>query len=129
MPMVQGSRLLWSFFSVPRLSRASQSIGVWRSKIAHGWPLILRSNFKLILRFVFGWMPPSRWLVWCPANNFKRQSPPLVDVKGFRDDGTAEMPLCAQRLQCSIEVLAIVEEFRTGSDALFQNCELSVANE
>ena len=50
----------WSFFDVPRMSRAQQSLAVWSGKVIHGWPLILRNSFALIQRFVLGRMPPAR---------------------------------------------------------------------
>jgi hypothetical protein len=42
----------WSFFEVPLLSRAGQSLGVYAGKIVNGWPLILRSLGPLMRRFV-----------------------------------------------------------------------------
>jgi hypothetical protein len=57
---VRGSAQNWSFFDVPALSRASQSLGVWSGKIINGWPLILRSSFALLGRFVFGRMRPAK---------------------------------------------------------------------
>jgi hypothetical protein len=50
----------WSFFEVPILSRAGQSLGVYGGKIAHGWPLILRSMGPLLHRFVFDRFRNSR---------------------------------------------------------------------
>jgi hypothetical protein len=38
---------------VPRFSLAAQSLGVYASKIVHGWPLILRAIGALMQRFVF----------------------------------------------------------------------------
>jgi hypothetical protein len=43
----------WSFFEVPLLSRAAQSLGVYGGKIVHGWPLIIRGMGPLLRRFVF----------------------------------------------------------------------------
>jgi hypothetical protein len=43
----------WSFFNVPTLSRAGQSLRVYGGKIINGWPLILRSMGALMRRFVF----------------------------------------------------------------------------
>ena len=54
MLMAHGSKQNSSFFEVPGLSLAAQSIRVWSGKLAHGWPLILKNSFKLIQRFVFG---------------------------------------------------------------------------
>jgi hypothetical protein len=36
---------------VPAFSRAGQSVQVYSGKIKNGWPLILRSAFKLMRRF------------------------------------------------------------------------------
>jgi len=41
---------------VPALSRVSQSLGVWGSKLIHGWPLIIRHAPSLVARFVLGRM-------------------------------------------------------------------------
>jgi hypothetical protein len=40
-----------NFFDVPRLSRADQSIRMYASKIANGWPLVLHNGFRLLWRF------------------------------------------------------------------------------
>lgn len=50
----------WSFFEVPALSRAGQSLRVYSGKIANGWPLILRSMGALLRRFVFARIGGSR---------------------------------------------------------------------
>jgi hypothetical protein len=50
----------WSFFDVPALSRAAQSIGVWGGKIAHGWPLIIRHLPSLLGRFLLRRLHCSR---------------------------------------------------------------------
>ena len=42
----------WSFFEVPPLSRAVQSLGIYGGKIVNGWPLIIRSVGPLLRRFV-----------------------------------------------------------------------------
>jgi hypothetical protein len=55
-----GSTHDWSFFNVPRLSRAGQSLGVYGGKIVHGWPLIIRSMGALMRRFVFDRFVGSR---------------------------------------------------------------------
>jgi hypothetical protein len=44
----------WSFFEVPLLSRAGQSLSVYGGKIVNGWPLILRSLGPLLRRFLVG---------------------------------------------------------------------------
>jgi hypothetical protein len=43
----------WSFFEVPLLSRAGQSLGIYGGKIVNGWPLIVRNVGPLFRRFVF----------------------------------------------------------------------------
>jgi len=58
--MAHGSMRNWSFFEVPAMDRATQSVGVWSGKIVNGWPLILRSCFALVGRFVFGRMRPVK---------------------------------------------------------------------
>lgn len=58
--MAHGSVRNWSFFDVPVLERAAQSLGVWGGKIVNGWPLILRSSVALVERFVFGRMRPVK---------------------------------------------------------------------
>jgi len=60
MVAARGYRPNWSFFDVPLLSRAGQSLGVWTGKIVNGWPLILRNCFALIERFALGRMPPVK---------------------------------------------------------------------
>lgn len=58
--MAPSSGRNWSFFDVPVLERAAQSVGVWSGKIVNGWPLILRSFVALVERFVFGRMRPVK---------------------------------------------------------------------
>lgn len=44
----------WSFFEVPRLSRAQQSAGVYYSKLVNGRSLVLKGWSALLRRFIFG---------------------------------------------------------------------------
>jgi hypothetical protein len=41
----------FSFFEVPALSRAGQSMGVYAGKLRNAWPLVLRNSLKLLWRF------------------------------------------------------------------------------
>jgi hypothetical protein len=58
--LTAGSTHDWSFFKVPGLSRAGQSLGVYGGKIVNGWPLILRSMGALMQRFVLDRFRGSR---------------------------------------------------------------------
>ncbi len=49
--MGAGSMRTSSFFEVPRLSLARQSLKVYAGKLRNGWPLVIRHSFRLLCRF------------------------------------------------------------------------------